>query len=164
MSRVSVISWFTLVLSSIQTFAFAEPTPGPFSKLGFLNGKWGADVRVTDKGVAVMDLTFDTILSGKFLQLNYTVKKGDSTKAHHVIVGAGSEGKLRGWTFTSDGKVIESTVEVEPQKNGCAVTVITGKNKVIARFTKTADKTFDVEYGNPALNRSKILTTFRKKE
>jgi len=142
---------------------WAADSDGTFSKLQFLKGKWTSTFKVADGALKVSDLTFDVILQGKFLQLSYSVTRDSTVKTHQVIVGPGQDG-LKAWTFTSDGKSYESTVQVEKRENGCVVKATTGKESVVVTFTKTEGGGFSVNYENAARKLGPITATFQKSQ
>lgn len=163
MSRLISTGLLTYTVFLLSASCSAAKGDGPFAKLDFLKGQWQSNVKLADGNVNVSDLSFNTVLKGQFLQINYNIAKGTESKSHRVIVGAGLEGSLKAWTFTSEGKTYESTVKVEASKKECVVKAGTGDRAIVVKFVHTGDNTFDVEYQNKAAQKdAAVRATFTK--
>jgi hypothetical protein len=75
-------------------------------KLGLfkpLIGKWIAESS-SPRGPFSCTRTFASVLGGKYIQLVAEWKFGPGTYQEIAYFGAGKDGKLQFWSFTSDGK------------------------------------------------------------
>ncbi|CAN5578140.1 hypothetical protein BH10ACI2_BH10ACI2_23160 [soil metagenome] len=75
---------------------------GPFEPL---LGNWVAKAD-SPMGPLVCDRNLETILAGKYIQLTAEWKFGGADKGYKelAIIGAGDDGNVVFWSFTSDGK------------------------------------------------------------
>ena len=93
-------------------------------KLGVLSpliGKWKAKAE-TPMGPVNCTRSFAPILGGKYVQLTATWKFPQGSYEEVAIFGAGDDGSIRFWSFTSDGKRSEGSIadvtDIHPQAIG----------------------------------------------
>jgi hypothetical protein len=93
-------------------------------KLGVLSpllGIWKAKAE-TPMGPVNCTRSFTQILGGKYIQLNASWKFPQGTYEELAIFGAGENGEIAFWSFTSDGKrsegLIADVTDIHPQAIG----------------------------------------------
>ena len=94
---------------------------GRLGALSPLIGNWKAEAD-TPMGQVKCKRSFTLILGGKYVQLTATWKLPRGTYEEVAIFGAGDEGAINFWSFTSDGKRSEGSIadvtDIHPQAIG----------------------------------------------
>jgi hypothetical protein len=107
---------------------------GPFQPL---LGRWMAEAD-TEMGPVRCLRIFEPILSGKYLQLTvrWEFQKLGAEKAYQelAIIGAGEDGEVCFWSFTSDGKrsmgTLADVTDIHPEAIGFEAEMPAGRDRM----------------------------------
>jgi len=106
-------------------------------KLGVMEpvlGRWVANAE-SPQGRVRCSRTFTKVLDGKFVQLVAEWRIGKSRYEEIALYGAGSDGRLGFWSFTSDEKRSEGKLvkvsEVHPEAFGFEAKMAAGRARMV---------------------------------